>query len=244
MQKLGHKVVFLEQVGSTNTYVQNLASEKKLHGMVFYTYDQTAGRGQRTRTWEMSPNQNVAMSVLLQESLPTPENQYILNAWCALAVARTVRHFVQKETFIKWPNDIIVADRKISGILIENSVLGDKLRESVVGIGLNINQLTWNSFSTATSLALETGNTYSLNQVRLRLLEDLNEEYHTILRETPTKLWSRYNSLLYKGGELQDLEGNVHIPIEVLPSGGLWAQNEQGVGIEFQHGNTLWSLER
>lgn len=128
---------------STSNYLASIADESP-HGFVVEAEAQTAGRGQRGNSWESEPRMNILMSVLLRPEGIAPSEQFLISQAVSVAIVRVLRHYLP-EVRIKWPNDIYVGDRKICGILIENSITATKIIHSIVGIGLNVNQREFHS---------------------------------------------------------------------------------------------------
>lgn len=155
-------LIHLKETPSTNTTLKALALEQNLpHGTVLYTDHQTQGKGQVNTVWESEPSSNLLMSIVLKPSIRI-ENQYWISKIISVALIDYLKDF---HTFaIKWPNDIYVNGKKIAGILIENSWLGSQLEYSIVGIGLNINQVHF-EHPKATSLALLTGTSLSIETI-------------------------------------------------------------------------------
>lgn len=134
-------IIKLDSIGSTNSYLASRAIDLP-HATVVSTYNQTAGRGQRGNTWESEPNKNLSFSVLLRPKNIIARQQFYLSEAVSIAIVNTLnRHIPNQKISIKWPNDIYVNDMKICGILIENTLSGYNITQSIVGIGLNINQL-------------------------------------------------------------------------------------------------------
>lgn len=127
---LGHPLVYLPEVPSTNTYALRLAREGANDGTLVITNFQSAGRGRTGRVWQSQPGQHLALSLVLHPRFPP---QFLVMA-SALAVAAAVEDQAQLRAELKWPNDVLVAGRKVCGILIESS--GDY---AVLGIGVNVN---------------------------------------------------------------------------------------------------------
>lgn len=141
---MNFKIITLPEAGSTNTEAARLAS---LHGgnLAVVATAQTAGRGQRGNVWESAPGENLTVSLLINhpEGLEV-KSQFRFSEAMALAVADTVEQCGGGEATVKWPNDVYAdGDGKVSGLLIENSVSGSGMVRSIVGIGLNVNQLEW-----------------------------------------------------------------------------------------------------
>ncbi|MCH5346116.1 MAG: biotin--[acetyl-CoA-carboxylase] ligase [Muribaculaceae bacterium] len=134
------KHIHLETVTSTNQEILKYVDEAP----VYLTADnQTAGRGQRGNTWESEPGKNITMSILLRLKHVRPAEQFAVSRAVAIAVCDILTPLLpfDKSALIKWPNDIYIDDKKIAGILIENSISGTELKHTVIGIGLNVNQM-------------------------------------------------------------------------------------------------------
>jgi BirA family biotin operon repressor/biotin-[acetyl-CoA-carboxylase] ligase len=147
-------------------------------GFVVITSYQTAGRGQRGNTWEARPGENLMLSLVLYPTfLPAPA-QFALNVAVSLGVHAFFREWIDEDLCIKWPNDLYAGTRKLGGILIENTLTGYQMNQSVVGIGLNINQITF-EVPTATSLRQQTGQPFPFDLELLlnRLLQCVETEY-------------------------------------------------------------------
>ena len=133
-------IIHLESVGSTNTYLAGRAVDLP-HATVVSTYCQTAGRGQRGNSWESEPNKNLSFSVLLRPQNIIARQQFYISEAVSVAIVKTLKRYISNHRVsIKWPNDIYVDDLKICGILIENTLCGINISQSIVGVGLNVNQ--------------------------------------------------------------------------------------------------------
>ena len=133
-------IIHLEQTASTNTHLATIAANAP-HGTVVSTRCQTAGRGQRGNSWESAPGRNITMSILMRPQGLLAREQFAISQAVSMAIVTVLRQYIKRERVsIKWPNDIYVADRKICGILIENSLVGNRIGHSIAGIGININQ--------------------------------------------------------------------------------------------------------
>ncbi len=172
--------VFLDfpEIGSTNAFAAQLIAQKKpAEGTVIFTSQQTSGRGQIGSSWESEPHKNIALSVILYPTFLPVREQFVLNLAVSLAVRDFIAKYTEKPVKVKWPNDIYVENRKIVGILIQNTIRQNALQSSIVGIGVNVNQITFSAAPNATSLALETGKTYDLYQLTERLCLSLEQRY-------------------------------------------------------------------
>ena len=137
-----HDIIWLESVDSTNDEAKRHISDID-NLSVLSALEQTAGRGQRGNSWTSAPGENLMFSIVLKSPALMAEDHFALNEITALSVADFLSTYGIKAE-IKWPNDIYVGDRKICGILIENSFRGNAISSSIIGIGLNINQRNFN----------------------------------------------------------------------------------------------------
>ena len=156
-RQAGVTIDILEQTDSTN----NRAAESRYGaGDVVIAERQEAGRGQRGNSWSSTPGENLTFSVVLRPDFLPAERQFRISKAVALAVADTIAEAGLRPA-IKWPNDIYIGDRKVTGILIENDLMGPYLSRSVIGIGLNVNQTRFDpALPNPTSLAAEAGHPF------------------------------------------------------------------------------------
>lgn len=154
---IGQSLFFLHEIESTNTYANDLLKNvNPPEGTIVYTDNQTKGRGQRGSAWNSEIAQNITVSVVLKPTFLNLKEHFYLSKITALALYDVLAELLPNSQYdikIKWPNDILVNQKKIAGILIENTIQQQGLQHSIVGIGLNINQSNFNDLnSTATSL--------------------------------------------------------------------------------------------
>ncbi|MFC0606916.1 biotin--[acetyl-CoA-carboxylase] ligase [Rufibacter quisquiliarum] len=174
---VGQQLVFLPECRSTNSVAQELLNKNEAtDGCVIVAGAQTGGRGQRGNSWDVEPDKNITLSVILKPTFLDAQQQFSLNIAVSLAVLDLVRLYVPEGSSLKWPNDLYHHDRKLGGILIENTISGPRLQQSVVGIGLNINQTSF-QHPKATSFALLTGQQQPLGRLVEQLLENLERRY-------------------------------------------------------------------
>lgn len=196
----GRQVVSLPECASTNSEAQALIHRNRAtDGCVVITDKQTAGRGQRGNRWEAAPGENLTMSVVWRPTfLPAPD-QFQLSQAVALAVHDWATTLLGPDPAlrVKWPNDIFFGNRKLGGILIENTLSGTMIQHSVVGIGMNINQREF-QVPTATSLAALTGRAYDLPILASRLLEHLERRYLQLRAGGLGVLRQNYRQVLYR----------------------------------------------
>lgn len=196
----GRQVVSLPECASTNSEAQDLIRRNRAtDGCVVITDKQTAGRGQRGNRWEAAPGENLTMSVVWRPAfLPAPD-QFLLSQAVALAVHDWLVALLGPDPAlrVKWPNDIFFGNRKLGGILIENTLSGTMIQHSVVGIGININQQEF-GMATAASLASLTGRAYLLEPLASRLLEHLERRYLQLRAGRLAAIRHDYRQVLYR----------------------------------------------
>ncbi|MDB5263560.1 MAG: biotin--acetyl-CoA-carboxylase ligase [Adhaeribacter sp.] len=194
----GKQLIYLPQCDSTNRFAQELINKNKaIEGCVVITDRQTHGQGQRGNTWEAEPGQNITLSVILKPAFLAVQHQFDLNICVSLAVLDLAGQFLPPNLKLKWPNDLYYGNKKIGGILIQNSLSGQLIQHAVVGIGLNINQLLF-AVPGAQSFAQITGHTYILRDVIQKLLELLEVRYLQLKEGKIAELKPQYLQSLYR----------------------------------------------
>lgn len=220
-QYLGKNLILLQSIPSTNSYAKELLTKSKpKNGTVILAEEQTAGRGQSENIWQSNAKDNLTCSVILETHLIPASKQFLLNMAISLAVLHTTRAFTEEDSTIsiKWPNDILVQQKKICGILIENTISGQCLQHSIIGIGLNVNQLDFGMHKQATSIQQITQKQNDVFWVLKKLLVEIerqlafiqNEQY---LKEQYLKYFFQLNQTakyIYKEKEVLGIIKNVN----------------------------------
>ncbi len=205
MEKIfpGCQVIRLEQATSTNLELLQLSNEKRLpEGTVVITDSQTQGRGQGENSWESEPGCNLTFSIILYPLSVKASGQFILSKVISLAVYDFVSQIVPGVS-VKWPNDVYVGDRKITGILIENFIEGAYITKSIAGIGVNINQEQFVSGApNPVSLRQLTGESYQLEECIETLHNCIANRYQMIRERREGKLHEDYLRCMYRFGQL------------------------------------------
>ena len=196
-----YSIRWFEETDSTNTQLAAVRTEVP-SGTVYAARWQSAGRGQRGNRWESRRGENLTFSILYKPVFLPAAAQFAL----AQAAATGVVDYLSGEGVsarVKWPNDIYVGDEKICGMLIEHSLRSDKLAESIVGIGLNVNQETFpEELSNATSLRRLTRRERDLREELPRLLAAVDRRYESLrTAEGRQALNEAYLEKLYRKGE-------------------------------------------
>lgn len=136
MKSIGHRIIRLEEAGSTNTVALETEAYLEEHGLVLVAERQTAGRGRLGRRWASLPGKQLEFSVVLHPVLP-PEEVPLLSLVVAVAVAEAIEEKTGLQPALKWPNDVMIEGRKACGILLEGRPGGARGARVVVGIGIN-----------------------------------------------------------------------------------------------------------
>jgi BirA family transcriptional regulator, biotin operon repressor / biotin---[acetyl-CoA-carboxylase] ligase len=201
---IGINTIWLKKVDSTNTYLHQLLKNNKIEeGTIIVAEEQTMGRGQRENKWESQSGMNLTFSFILYPEILAVEEQFMISKFVSLSIADLISKY-KSNVRIKWPNDIYVGRKKIGGILIENTIKGSKISSSIIGIGLNINQLNFGKdLLSATSLSIETKSQYNINSVLEELIIYFNKRYNELILNDFNKLNLDYINSLYQFNEYQ-----------------------------------------
>jgi BirA family biotin operon repressor/biotin-[acetyl-CoA-carboxylase] ligase len=237
---VGQNLLTLKEVDSTNNFLKNLLSNSKPlpEGTVIMAESQYAGRGQQQNQWHSEPGKNLTFSLLLRPGFLNTQNQFDLTRAISLGVYDALEPLLGGQLKIKWPNDIYYGDKKLGGMLIENIVQGSQIKNSVVGIGINVNQENFPAGAVnATSLKQILHADYDLKV----LLSDISryiEAYYLNLKAGKIDFVRKtYLSRLYWLNELKRFKANEEIfeatIIAVKENGLLIVKNNNGTEAEF-----------
>jgi len=196
------KHIIIETLNSTNDYIQeNIEKFIGEEWIIVETSNQTQGRGYGKNVWESEPGKNITVSHLFNTEFIEPEYQFRVSKFMSLGIVDFLELFLD-DIKIKWPNDIYFRDKKIAGILIENSISGNKLIHSIVGIGLNINQEIFDSrIPNPVSLKGLTTLDYNLSEC-MHLLNQFISVRIDMLKENPKRIDEDYIKYLYRFNNL------------------------------------------
>jgi BirA family transcriptional regulator, biotin operon repressor / biotin---[acetyl-CoA-carboxylase] ligase len=176
-------------IGSTNTTAMEAGAAGAPEGSVFLAEEQTAGRGRAAHSWHSAQGSGIYCSVLLRPSLP-PSEVLLLSLAAALAVRSAIAEI--QSAFapdLKWPNDLMLGEKKVCGILTEMNAEPTKVRYLVIGIGINVNQASFPPAlqGQATSLRMATGSEWSRVELCAALLKSLHREYAEFVRSPASR---------------------------------------------------------
>lgn len=194
------KLIKLNAIDSTNTFLKELAQTEQLENFTVVTAnEQLKGRGQMNTGWLSEPNKNLLCSVFYRFKNVLFSNQIYLNYAVALSVYETLKEFNVPKLSIKWPNDILSQKNKISGVLVETVVKQQKIKSVVIGVGLNVNQETFSkNLQNVTSIKKTTGKFEDLETVLTVFMGKLKANIQLFLDQKFSDLEEAYLNVLYK----------------------------------------------
>ncbi|APU09276.1 biotin--[acetyl-CoA-carboxylase] ligase [Cellulophaga lytica] len=193
------QIIKLNATNSTNQYLKELIMSTKVDDFtVVTTKNQEQGRGQMGTKWLAEPGKNLTFSVLKKGETLEVADQFLLNMCVSLAVYEALKELNIPNLAVKWPNDILSANSKICGILIENILIGSKIQSSIIGIGLNVNQLTFNNLPNVSSLKLLKGVTFNLDEVLQVIIVKLKKYLTSNYLNSPDVLRALYQEIMFR----------------------------------------------
>ena len=211
-------------------------------GLTIVAIEQSGGKGQRGKVWQDSPGECLLMSIVTAPKYAI-DHQFLFNVSATVAIAEVLQQMNEGwDVRIKWPNDIIVNDKKAGGVLIENVIRGSNWSYSIIGIGINVNQRDMSTeLPYATSLRRESGRAFDINELlhllRRRILENLHNG-------PDAGLLNLYNQYLFRKGQLQKFSDESGVwEAQVMAadtSGQLVVMERNGEKSFYTHGTVKW----
>lgn len=194
-------LIKLDAIDSTNNYLKQLAKEKVLENYTaVMAFEQTKGKGQMGSQWVSEAGKNLTISVLVKDLPLDVISIYDFNVAVALAAVTLLQWNAIDKVNVKWPNDIMAEQKKVGGILIENSLKPNGTFTAVVGFGLNLNQTDFNLLPQANSLTNITGQVYDVETMAEDFVKALKLLLNLFPEQTATA-WIQYDELLFKKGK-------------------------------------------
>ncbi|MES2704564.1 MAG: biotin--[acetyl-CoA-carboxylase] ligase [Bacteroidota bacterium] len=237
-------IIELDSVDSTNNYAMRLIdADKAQPGLTICARRQSAGKGQRGRVWVDAHGESLLMSIIVRPGMEI-RDQFLFSVAKALAVAKVLQKLNKSWNLrIKWPNDIIINDKKAGGILIENILRGSNWTHSIIGIGVNVNQERMpEQLPNSTSLRAATGKEYNIREIREQLR--LQILANTVMPAPAKTLLKQYNDLLFRKGEHQAFSNGGETWVTTIrgvkQDGALEVQLEDGTITQYYHGQVVW----
>ncbi|MCA0932255.1 biotin--[acetyl-CoA-carboxylase] ligase [Lutimonas saemankumensis] len=190
----------LDAIDSTNSYLKQLSKNEKLGKWTVVTAKfQTNGRGQKGAVWESEKGKNLICSILVKLEGVRAEDQFMLNCAVSSGIHNYLKRFNLPKLTVKWPNDIMSVSSKLGGILIENTLLGGEISQSIIGIGINVNQESFsNELPNAVSLKQLTGSETDLEIFLQDLLNSIQNKFELVFENRYDELKSIYEADLYR----------------------------------------------
>jgi BirA family biotin operon repressor/biotin-[acetyl-CoA-carboxylase] ligase len=206
----GEPFNILPTTDSTNNHAMNEARMGQTSdGTAYFALDQYQGKGQRAKTWNSKPGENIILSVVKDCSGLQLNNQFQLSVAVALACFDFFSAYAGDETRIKWPNDLYWRDRKAGGILIENMVKADRWDKAIIGMGININQTAFDEMEgKPVSLKQITGKAFDPIILAKELCQHLENRFSILKNKPFAQLLSAYNKQLFKKDEVVPFKRN------------------------------------
>ena len=194
------KLIKLDAIDSTNEFLKGLSSNQVLENFTVVSAEiQTKGKGQMGAVWATEPSKNLIMSVLIKDFLSDSNQIFNVNIAFSLSVFQALEIMNIPELSIKWPNDIMSYNKKIGGILIENSIKSDGTIHSIVGLGLNVNQTDFEDLPKASSLAVISKTTFDKEVILFAIIENLEKNIRS-WNQNADAMWESYINTLFKKG--------------------------------------------
>ncbi len=204
------QLIKLDATDSTNAHLRRLLMSKVPEDYTVVTArQQELGRGQMGTIWQSEAGKNLTFSVLRRNLKLPVSHSFALNLCVSLAVHAVLKQYNVPDLSIKWPNDILSGKSKICGILIENILTGSTIHTSILGIGLNVNQLTFKDLQNVSSLQLLLGNTFDLDVLLQRIVNQLKQTFLRLGQKEEAHLWDSYENILFRKGKVSTFENKV-----------------------------------
>jgi BirA family biotin operon repressor/biotin-[acetyl-CoA-carboxylase] ligase len=201
-------VVKLDAINSTNNYLKKLSKDDETVNWTIVTAEhQTLGRGQMNTKWESERGKNLACSILVRFDTLKSQDQFYLNCAVSLSVFNALKKFAIPDLTIKWPNDIMSGSKKVCGILIENSLISDRISNTIIGIGLNVNQESFSKeLPKAISMKQILGITFDRDEILDSIFLSLQEQMELLHQKNFDLLHENYEKYLFQKGEVRVYE--------------------------------------
>jgi BirA family biotin operon repressor/biotin-[acetyl-CoA-carboxylase] ligase len=222
---MGKNVLRFEEIDSTNVYAaEMIAKTNPVEGTCIISDFQSAGKGQIGRYWHSEAGKNLLASFILYPKNLAATDQFFLNIISGLAVMDVVSAFC-KNVSIKWPNDIYVQNKKIAGILVQNTLRGKDVKSTIIGIGINVNEIAFpDDLPNPTSLALETNAAFTIENIRLHIAARLEYYYSKLNARHLPSIKQQYLNHMYR----RNMESNYLLSDETEIKGAITGIDHDG----------------
>ena len=227
------KIIKLDAIDSTNSFLKKKMNNQEIDDFtIVYSQNQFQGRGRTTKEWISEPNKNIAFSLFKRFKKSELRHLFHLNVIASISILELLKKYNVRDASVKWPNDIMVKNKKISGILIENTIKKNNLIFSVIGIGINVNQEKFPDLICATSIINETGISIEIDSLVTELTKIISSNFK-FLESNSNFFLDQYNNKLYNKNETVVFKNNIGEKkvgkiVKVDLSGNLMIMNEKG----------------
>jgi BirA family biotin operon repressor/biotin-[acetyl-CoA-carboxylase] ligase len=196
------RIIKINATNSTNSFLKELAQNSSLDEItVAVTNNQTSGRGQMNNSWISEPYKNLTFSLFTTLKKVKVEHQAYLNFAVSLAIYDVLLEYDVPNLYIKWPNDIMSGKKKICGILIENTFSHSRIKNTIIGIGLNVNQEKFHkNLTNASSLKIILKKSIELEALMNTIINHINLKISCVELKNFNQIYNRYHQALYKKG--------------------------------------------
>ena len=191
------KLIKLNAIDSTNEYIKKNKDSIEDKEIAVITFNQTLGKGQMGKVWSSEPNKNVCISFIFKELGINIANNFKLNIIVSLLLVNILKNIGLKELNVKWPNDILSDGKKLCGILIELNIKKTDITQSIIGIGLNVNQSYFGDLINATSILNSINSHSNLDEISLKIISEFENFRNYLDNSNFNKLKREYLELLY-----------------------------------------------
>ncbi|WP_250149254.1 biotin--[acetyl-CoA-carboxylase] ligase [Flagellimonas sp. 389] len=193
------QILKLDATDSTNLHLKRLLLSEDLEDYTtIVAKKQLKGRGQMGTVWQSEEGKNLTFSVLKNHGFLDVNDQFILNICVSLSIYDVVQGLSLPDLKVKWPNDIMSGSSKICGILIENVLKGLAIKNSIIGVGLNVNQTSFENLDKVASLKSISGKLFDLDELLNKILESFKFYFLELEKEKNTEMISQYEQLLFR----------------------------------------------
>lgn len=218
-------LIKVNAINSTNSFAREMFRENnQMPATCIVAKKQLQGRGQRGTIWDSEEGKNLTFSLIYPRPTLHPGRQFILSAAVATTVLQVLEKFEVPRLKVKWPNDIMSANQKIGGILIENVISEGKVAASVIGIGLNVNQQQFEDLPTAGSMSSVCGREFDLEEVLQQLMSALEHRLDHLSEETSEEILTTYKNHLFR----RQVPSTFRLPDMTYVMGMIWDVTPEG----------------
>ena len=227
------QIIQPESTSSTSLHLKELLKQQNLpECSVVITNRQTAGRGQPGNTWETEPGKNLTFSIVFFPEMVPATSQFIISKTVAVAIVTALEKYI-RPVEIKWPNDIYYKNQKLGGILIENSLQGSSISQTIAGIGINVNQTSFpENLPNPVSVKMITGYNVDLQTIFHQVYQSLTSTYQKLTENDTSEIERNYLSHLYRGAgfhKYRDSKGEFLARIsDIAPAGHIFLTRPDG----------------